>query len=219
MANFHINVQYYRSGVSDRIFTVGFDFTTNTTMAWREIGDDIANGVAALSTNIINVTGYEWSDIIIRNAKRFSNKTKTIVPYFYASTGARRFQYNFPTALTGAVPTSGDNAALGVGVMYAQLDNGTGKEGKFMLRGGMTEGLLLGTNLSSWGIPKAISDAVLAVTSPIGGYFGEYMLAGSNATKMVNCHVSKIGILTTTAIQSIIAKRISKYRSVQPGIS
>lgn len=218
MANFHLNVQYIRSGVTDRLFTVGFDFSTNTTIDFGLVGERVSRGVATMATNITKVLGFEWSDVIVRNAKRFSNKTKTLVPYFYASTGQRRFQFNFATPIDGVVATSGDNAALGVGVMYAQLDNGTGKEGKFMLRGGMTEGLLGTTNLSSWGIPKAISDAVLAVIDA-AGYIGPYLANGSSPIKMVNNHVSKVGVITTSPVTSIVAKRISKYRSVQPGIS
>lgn len=218
MANFHLNVQYIRSGVTDRLFTVGFDFSTNTTIDFGLVGERVSRGVATMATNITKVLGFEWSDVIVRNAKRFSNKTKTLVPYFYASTGQRRFQFNFATPIDGIVATSGDNAALGVGVMYAQLDNGTGKEGKFMLRGGMTEGLLGTTNLSSWGIPKVISDAVLAVIDA-AGYIGPYLANGSSPIKMVNNHVSKTGLITTNPVTSIVAKRISKYRSVQPGIS
>lgn len=213
-----LTVKYQRAGISDRELTVGFDFFVPTTENYQTIGNNICEALRRITTSITNIMGFEWHNVIVRMNKRYSNKAKALVNYFYASTGAKILEYSYAVPLVGMLLVSGDNTPLGVGTMFAQIDTGGGKEGKFMLRGGLTEGLLSGTNTSNWPVPGSLS-AALALLVQSGGLLYPYLSGGGNPTSMVNCHVSKIGILTYNAVKTIVARRTSKYRSVQPGLS
>lgn len=216
MALMRLKLDYQRVGVTDRTYTVNFDFRMETSN-YQTVGLDIANGLKNVMTTIQQIQKITWYDVLIRSTKRYSNKTKGLVTVYYASAGIPR--YTQAVAYTGVLAAGGNRTVLGMGMYFASYDSAGGRSGKFLVRGGITEDHIVDTNLSAWPIPQAFINAVATncgTTASWGKYFG----SGVNTQdKMVNIHVSKTGVGSYYFINSIQAKRIKQYRSVQPGIS